>query len=503
MRTRAQAGARPAQAKALLGLTAAAVITRLIWVLWLHPPGDYVFRDMRSYLVHAQWLVEHGLEPWPAMAFQPPGTSLILALPLWIFGADALVAAALTWALLAAAAVPLTFVLAREVGSRPWLAPASATAVLLWYPSLSYAGLFTSETPYCAALLLACWRLAVLARTGRGALGAGLACALAFLIRPQFALALALILALLGLGVLRRSRARSPGDKPDDPLSTTIPPLRWSGLLALVLPVLLTTVATSAWVRHQVGRRAGLTASSGTLNLALARCHLTRIQAFQSTPAMIRSHSLEDGRVVGAPSLWSLHQRFPDPEQLYALRPAFGSHEGRTTIALRRGGGWHELPVRVAAEGLAIKYVGARDDRIVHRALIRECRARTTFAGQLRYGVQNLSLLVAFNPQWPDSHRGRERWRRLSDPFVWIFALLILPLALLGLRAALAQLRARPGRGIVALQLVGLIAVAAVVFGSIRIRVPHDPLWWLLAFEGARVIARAISPRARPARPAP
>ncbi|MCA9699417.1 MAG: hypothetical protein KC431_17965, partial [Myxococcales bacterium] len=143
----------PGERRWLLLLTVAALLSRLAWALWLHPPRDHVFHDMRAYLVHARWLVEHGLEPWQAMAFQPPGTSILLAGPLAIFGVESLTIAALLWALLAAAQIPLVYLLTREIGSRPWMAPAVGVATLLWIPGLSYAGLFTSEAPYATALL--------------------------------------------------------------------------------------------------------------------------------------------------------------------------------------------------------------------------------------------------------------------------------------------------------------------------------------------------------------
>lgn len=465
--TQGEASTRDAASLALLSFLA--VLSRLWWVLRVHPPGEHVFRDMRSYVVRAQWLVEHGLEPWPAMAFQPPGTSGLLALPLAIAGPEQLGAAAVLWALFSAAAVPLTWALAREVGSRRWVAPVSAALVLVWMPALSYAGLFTSETPYCAALLLACWRLAALARTGRGGLGAGMACALAFLIRPQIAVAMVLI---IGGAAWLRGRDRAGGA------------VSWAQLGLTAAPLVLAGLLSTLWIRHQVGDFAGVTATSSTLNAALGRCHLTRVQAFGSEPEMVRSRSLEAGRVVGAPALWSLHERFPDPGHVYALRPALGSEARALTLTVKRGGEEARVLAEVREEGLSLAYVGTRDDRAIHRALLRACRERTSVAGQVRYAVQNLSLMVAFNPQWPDSHSGREGWRRISDAWVWIFGVVVLLPGLLGIRQAMAQAREQPGRAVVALQLIGSMIVAALVFGSIRIRVPHDPLWLILACEG-------------------
>src|SRR5688572_27932076 len=79
----------------LLGLTLAALTTRLSWVLWIHPPGDYIYSDMHKYVDRAQRLATLGFEPSTReLAWQVWGTHYLLAIPLWLFGTKNFAAAA-------------------------------------------------------------------------------------------------------------------------------------------------------------------------------------------------------------------------------------------------------------------------------------------------------------------------------------------------------------------------------------------------------------------------
>ena len=164
--------------RVLAALVVLAIASRLAWGLWLHPAEEYVYKDMRGYVTHARHLVEHGLQADRSLVFQAWGTYALLAVPLAIFGVESLRAAGVLWALLGAAAVPITYLLACRVCSSHRVAAGVGIAALLWYPNVASSGLFLSETPFMAFLIAAIWRLVVLLQDGRGALGCGILCAI-------------------------------------------------------------------------------------------------------------------------------------------------------------------------------------------------------------------------------------------------------------------------------------------------------------------------------------
>src|SRR3954451_10327786 len=71
---------------------------RLVWVLVVHDPADYVFSDMQGYVSRAIRLAA-GADLVRFDAFYPPGTHLLLAAPLDVFGTGrgGLRAAAVLW----------------------------------------------------------------------------------------------------------------------------------------------------------------------------------------------------------------------------------------------------------------------------------------------------------------------------------------------------------------------------------------------------------------------
>jgi hypothetical protein len=149
----------------LLWLTALALVTRLLWVLVIHPPGDYVFSDMGMYVKRARDLVNIGVQSGVRdLAWQAYGTHFLLALPFKIFGpGEPYRGAAVLWGLLGAAAVPLSYLVACRVLPTARLAKIAGVLALLWYPNLSTTGFFLSETPFlCLQLLAVYWLLRVL-----------------------------------------------------------------------------------------------------------------------------------------------------------------------------------------------------------------------------------------------------------------------------------------------------------------------------------------------------
>ena len=191
---------------ALVAVVVGAVI-RAAWVLSLHPPVDYAYSDMGGYVDRAVKLASGGpLQRYDA--FYPPGTHILLAIPLFIFGTDrtGLWAGALLWWALSSF-VPLA--MWRFARYHLTIAAAALTAVFvsLWPIQITYSGYFLSETPSLAFLLASLWLAAraSLAPAGRSFLVAGLLGGLAIINRP--ALAANLLVAIAAFSARVRVRA--------------------------------------------------------------------------------------------------------------------------------------------------------------------------------------------------------------------------------------------------------------------------------------------------------
>lgn len=440
----------------LAALAVLAVASRLLWALWLHPTEQHVFKDMSGYVAHARYLVEHGLRVEPGMVFQAWGTYALLAVPLWLFGVEALRPAAVLWALLGAAAVPITYLLACRVLADHRVAAAVGVAALLWYPNLASSGLFLSETPYTLLLVAAVWRLVVLIQEGRGALGCGLLGAAAFAVRPEVALSLALSLAVWLL--VRREH----------------PAARARDVAIVAAPVVALLVGSLLYFHHHTGRW-GL-AASARANLTPARCHHPWVQAYASAAEFERKPGLDAGKVYGVTSFFERLQR-GDADGPLALRPVFGTTPTRLEIAGPDGA----MPIRIGRDGISIQYVGDRGDPRIHAAIQRACVERTGLSGQLRISAANLAGLWFFGSQWPDNTPKGQPYLPWSNAFVAVFQWLVLLPSAVGTALALRGARTNPGLALCAAPLVAMMITAAVWFGEIRLRTPHDPLALLLA----------------------
>lgn len=429
-------------------LVALALATRMAWVLWLHPPGDYVYSDMKLYLDRARDLAEHGFHPDRTLAWQAFGTHHLLALPLWIFGKDALWAGALLWGLLGAAAVPAGYLLACRVCTRAWMPKVVGIALLCWYPSFSNSGYFLSEAPFLCFQLWATLGLVVVLQDGRHALATGVVSAVAFAVRPQSALFFVLVL--VTWVVVRRR----------------VPHVRARQLLLVALP-LVAMLGYSTWRFHaHTGQWLGV-AENANMNLTAGRCHNIVTQAFETEAAMKRSErnrDTNDGRRVSLPGYRQLARMLP-PEHLLALRPALRSE--------------------------TIRFVGYIGDAEVHRRIRAECYRRTGLLEQLRYSLVNLSLSWFMGSQWPEQSRNGQWLRPPADVFKHLFQGVVLVPSLVGLGAALWWIRRRPGLAFCAWQLVNSMVVAAIFFGDVRLRTPYDPYAIILALEGWVLLAAA------------
>jgi 4-amino-4-deoxy-L-arabinose transferase-like glycosyltransferase len=185
-------------------------VLRGLWVLALHPPPDHVYSDMNSYVATAMGLARlDALDRFDA--FYPPGTHVLLAIPLWLVGADrdGLFAGAIVWAVLSALTPYFVWRFTRLILPPPAAAIATVLCAL-WPLHILYAGYFLSETPGLAFLVLSLWlaERAFQRRSIRDGLLAGIAGGIATATRPAFALNMIAV----GIPRLRRLRAHvGPG----------------------------------------------------------------------------------------------------------------------------------------------------------------------------------------------------------------------------------------------------------------------------------------------------
>jgi hypothetical protein len=459
----------------LWSLLGAAVLSRLVWALWVHPPRAHVFSDMAHYVYRARLIAEFEVHPgMREMVWQAWGTHALLAIPMLLMGPgeSALEFAGLIWAGCSAATVVLGYLLGVRVlpaagranaerGSVHWPALALGLVLLVWIPLISHTGFFISETPYACVLLATTLGIVRLIQEGRGAVCAGIFGALAFALRPQSAV----FFVMLGLAWLV-DRRRRDGFGIRGSWSRRVD-LRAAVLFSL--PLALALAISVIRVRVHTGEL-GAIAENGSMNLTAGRCHNIVTRAYPSQAA------LESAQRTGSPRA----------DRRISL-PGFR--------ALGREGPEHPLALRPALGGESIDLVGYIGDAKVHREIRERCRAATGITGQLRYAVINTALLWVVARPWPESsdHRAPQllplalRGRDL--------AALVAPLGVLGMILALlgwglprsrtprdhADHERRACLGVCALQFASILLISALFFGTPRLRVPYDPYALVLA----------------------
>jgi len=438
----------------LLGLLALALVTRLVWVLLVHPPGAYVFSALRKYLERATEVAELGMQVGDReYAWQAWGTHAILSIPLRLFGVERLDLAAAMWGLMAAAAVPLAYLLAVRVCTRRHAPEVVGVVVLLWHPNLSNARYFLSETPFLCFALASTLALVRLLQTGKGGLLAGCLSAVAFAVRPQSAAFFVLVLLTWLV-----NRKRLPHVKP---LAL--------GLVALPLVGML---AFSAWRFHaHTGYWEGV-AENANMNLTAGRCHNIVTQVYRTEGEMKRAvdhENTNNGRRVSLPN-FRLAWKLPD---------------------------WHPMRVRPALGEESIRFVGYIGDPVVHREIRQQCYAATGVLGQIRMSFVNVMLSWFVDRQWPEMERGREKFLPVIDGYTIFFQVVVWAPSMIGMFAALWWIRRRPALTLVAWQIVNSIVVAAIFFGTVRLRTPYDPYAFILAVEGALLVWLRVQQRRR------
>jgi hypothetical protein len=229
---------------------------RAAWVLVLHSPLDHIYSDSKTYVDTAMHLAQLAT-PERFDAFYPPGTRVLLAIPLALIGADrdGLSAAAILWTVLSAL-TPLFMWRYLRLLLPPPAAALGAAFCSLWPLHIAYAGFFTSETPGLAFLLLSLWlaERSVRLLSTRDALLAGLAGGIAAAIRPAFALNVVLA----ALPLVRRLRIGI------GPLAAL------AGGSLLILALVLSHEAVIA------GRIVGVSENSG-ITFYLGHCDIRRV----------------------------------------------------------------------------------------------------------------------------------------------------------------------------------------------------------------------------------
>ena len=158
-----------------LGSILAGVIIRVVWGLVIHPPLDFLYSDMGSYIERAQRLAAGG-PLWRIDAFHPPGTHMLLAAPMKLFGTGSagLWAGAVLWCVLSSLIPLFTWRLARLLLT-PAAAALSAAFSAFWPLHITYGAFFTSEIPSLALMVAALWAgYRAIREQGKLAFGLGL-----------------------------------------------------------------------------------------------------------------------------------------------------------------------------------------------------------------------------------------------------------------------------------------------------------------------------------------
>lgn len=342
-------------------------------------------------------------------------------------------ASAVVWAVLGGLAPVLGWLLAEQVGSERWMGPALGWMLLVWPPHVSHGGYLLSETPFLTLVLAATLGLAQLAQTGRGALWTGLALGAAFLVRPQVA-----VFAALGALVTRMRQ-----------------PLR---LLAPIACAAATCVAL-----HHAATGTWAVAGNASLNRALALCAAPRVEFVDEETGAVR----------------------------YWLEPPAFGERVRTVPAS------HPLAVRPALGAGVVQTQGSVTRTEAHHALKRRCSATLSAGERGRALVVRAALLWLGEAPWPEASDPSAPTLSAVRASHRLARWLVLPLALLGLTAALRRGRDAPEALLAPAQIVSLVGIAAWYFGSLRLRVWADPYLLLLACEGCALLLRLRSAGAR------
>jgi hypothetical protein len=438
----------------LIVFVLAALVVRLHWNLVVHPPGDFVYSDMRGYVTRAEGLFDDPWGRWEYSAFYPYGTHVLVHAVQAVFGRGEIAPVGVLYAVLGGLEVGFGYALARRVSRYAFVPPIVGALLVAYYPLISLGGYVLSETPFSFCLVASTFFLVRTMDTGRrsDALLAGLFAAIGFTFRPQLVLSIAFF---FGLWVLARKVMPR----------ITLPRLLWAAAPLLVV------FAFSAWRMHYHTGRWGLISENGAFNRVFGRCHNEKIIALPDTPERRRTS-------FGPPPLIQLAKRTEKlPGQWPQLEPVLGRE---------------------------IEYRGYIGDKDILKGLMQQCVEATGMKKQAEFGLVHATMLWRYNIMWPDSGKGF--WREYAQLWGTIHANVFMVPTLLGLLLVFVP-RRHPKAAVLALHGWAIIVIAVLHFGDVRLRTPYDPILILLALEvyalvgvtiGRRVLSR-VRQRHRPA----
>ena len=425
----------------LILIVLAALAVRLHWNLEVHPPGEYIYSDMRGYTRRADGMFQNlwGVREYDA--FYPYGTHVMLWFLQWVAGRTAETTpdqmepvyrfVAGVYAVYGAALAGYGYALARRVSKAPAIvAPLVGLILVFYYPLVSLGGYFLSEVPFSLCLTAASFHLVRMVQQGKAkdAWAVGIWVALGTTLRPQILLSVAFI----GVYWLI-ARKRMP--------HATI--ALW---VRALVPILL-ILGFSSWRLHYHTGRTGLISENGKFNQVFGRCHNSKITAHPDSPKRRRTS-------FGPPPLIQLAKRDERaPGQWPQLDPARETH--------------------FEYEG----YIG--DDEIL-QTFIDDCVKRTGWKKQVEYSAVNLVMQWRYNIMWPDS--GKRPWQPFSRKWGWFVTNILAIPALLALFAAFVP-RRHLALGLMSLHLWALTMIGIFYIGGMRFRAPYDPIIIVMAAE--------------------
>ncbi|MDB4940500.1 MAG: hypothetical protein JWP97_34 [Labilithrix sp.] len=426
-----------ARARGLLALASFVVgfVVRAFWAMRVQSPLGAIYSDMGGYVGRAEGLLAGTTPGDPRVLLMWPwGTHVLVAGEIALFGRNAPVAFALVHAAVGALAAACAALLtARFTGSRAWVL-VSGLVVALWHPHVVYAGFFSSEIWFSAAILI--FSVLLVRRFERGGhaghgWAAGLALAVAFAVRPQILMTCGMIGALVALGWLRRPFTRPRGGA--------------VGVMRLALPFLvpvLVTMAGSAVRYHRLSGELGLIASNEPAQRLFGETSVGKIESHWVAP---------DG------AAWSW---WVSPHTKQPLRPEH-----------------------------VVRYEGFVYDKHLLEQIRRDRLRGVTWRARAARMVDNVALLAVRNLPWPEDDFRRIPVRLRLQRF---FARALQPLLVLAAGGLLFLGRHGVARIVLLTQLVTIVSVAALYLGEARYRVPYDPFLVVVAVVGASAAVRGL-----------
>jgi hypothetical protein len=270
MRRALRPAARRGQRRAIaLAVFVLAFGVRLYWTMKIQSPMAAIYSDMGQYVSRADALLANKPPNEPRiLAIYPWGTHVLLAAEFALVGRHSIRALNVVNALVGAIAAPFTSLLAARFVRSGIVVFAAGALVALWHPHVHHSGFFSSEIWFSAAISIHAWLYARQAERRSGAFGAGIASAIAFVVRPQFIITWALSMLDIGRRYLRKRSQTRP-----------------SRLAVVLLAAPLLAIAAFGSVRfHRLTGHWGLISENGAMNRLFADTDVSKLEAKWTAP---------------------------------------------------------------------------------------------------------------------------------------------------------------------------------------------------------------------------